>query len=459
MTDQPDSSLTQAAQAEPARFFQKVDWFSFGLAFGLALAVYLFTLAPDVTLEYSGIYSASAMYPGASIPPGHPVWEIYGWLFIKLLPFSNIAWRLGVSSAIAGALACGLIALMVSRVGMLAVEHIDRFSEMGEPDQKSLRVVCGLVAGLGFGFDGCFWPKAVVVDTWPLSLLLLTLTICLLTRWFFRPDQRRYLVLTAFVLGLTLCESQALIPAAYGLPFVVAMGHRGLGRDFFLGISLFLWGIVATKSRWEKLGWSPYASTWHILTAVAALAALMWIVPTVRTRRLFTEWKTTLLYAALFISAFGADLLLPVFSLTDPAVNWGYPRMVEGFFHSLSRGQFSSLDTSYSLAHPIVQLVLYLGITNQEFGLFYLLAATIPFLLLQKSGAAVRRWFIGLLLAWGNVTVLMLMVMGLTADRSTVEYQKTYFAATYVILSILAGCGLMLIGAYYARPAAIKSQG
>ena len=249
-----DESAPSAPPAEPARFFQGVDWLSFGVACGLALAVYLFTLAPDVTLEYSGIYSASAMYPGDSIPPGHPIWEIYGWLFIKLFPFSNIAWRLGVSSAIAGALASGLIALMVSRVGMLVVETINRFNEIGESHQKSLRVVCGVVAGLGFALNGCFWPKAVVADTWPLSLFLLTLTLCLLTRWFFRPDQRRYLWLTAFVLGLALCESQALIPAAYGLPFLVAVRHRGLGRDFFLGISVFLWGIVLAKKPLGEAG-------------------------------------------------------------------------------------------------------------------------------------------------------------------------------------------------------------
>ena len=62
-----------ATPAETVRFFQRADWLSFGVAFGLALAVYAFTLAPEVTLEYSGIYSASAMYPGDSIPPGHPI--------------------------------------------------------------------------------------------------------------------------------------------------------------------------------------------------------------------------------------------------------------------------------------------------------------------------------------------------------------------------------------------------
>jgi hypothetical protein len=93
------------------RFFEKVDWLSFGLTTLLALTVYLLTLAPDVTLEYSGVFSTAAMYPSPSIPSGHPLWAVYGWLFTKIIPFYNIAWRLNMASAVAGALTCGLIAL------------------------------------------------------------------------------------------------------------------------------------------------------------------------------------------------------------------------------------------------------------------------------------------------------------------------------------------------------------
>ncbi len=73
---------------EASCFFQKVDWLSFGLTTILAFTVYLLTLAPEVTLEHSGIEATAAMYPSPSMPSGHPVWAIYGWLFIKLVPFS-----------------------------------------------------------------------------------------------------------------------------------------------------------------------------------------------------------------------------------------------------------------------------------------------------------------------------------------------------------------------------------
>ena len=45
-----------------------------------------------------------------SISTGISAFDTWAWVFTKLLPFSNIAWRVAVSCAAAGALACGVIA-------------------------------------------------------------------------------------------------------------------------------------------------------------------------------------------------------------------------------------------------------------------------------------------------------------------------------------------------------------
>src|SRR5262245_6198457 len=129
MTD--SSTGTPFIQADTAHrkrsFFGRTDWVSFALATIIALAVYLYTLAPEVTLEWSGIQATGAKYGGSGPPPGSPLWTIYAWLFIQILPFSNIAWRISVSSAIAGALTCGTIALIVSRGGLMLLERIKGF--------------------------------------------------------------------------------------------------------------------------------------------------------------------------------------------------------------------------------------------------------------------------------------------------------------------------------------------
>jgi hypothetical protein len=438
---------------EQSSFFQKVDWLCFGVTTLLAFAIYLLTLAPDINLEYSGVYSTAAMYPSPSIPPGHPIWAIYGWIFIKLIPFSNIAWRLNIASAAAGALTCGLIALMVSRVGCLVVENILNFKNLSSQEQKCARLVCGSVAGLGFGLDGCFWCKAVIADTWPLSLFLFALTICLLARWFFERYRNRYLFTAALVLGLTLSESQALIPAAFALPFLLAFGNRKLGREMFFGISVFLWSILLMKDFMQHFEWFIGTSSQNVLIGTAVVSTVAWGSLSFLTRSFFSEWKITSLCAFLFFAGVGFDFLLPVFSMTTPPINWGYPRTVEGFFHVLSRGQFSSVNPTNSFSELLSEWNYYGKVAMDEFGLIYLIAAAIPFFLLQRFSSLVRRWLGGLLAVWFFISLLMLLVLNLnTSDRSDLEYVKSYFAATHIVLALFSGYGLMLVVAIFGRP-------
>jgi hypothetical protein len=452
-----DDAKLAANPAGLPHFFQKVDWVSFGVTTLLALAVYLFTLSPEVDLDFSGFYSTAAMYPGVSISPGHPLWAIYGWLFIKLLPFSNIAWRLGVASAVAGALVCGLIALMVSRVGVLAAENISSFKNLLPNEEKSLRVVCSCVAGLGFGFDGCFWPKAVIPDPQPLGLLLFVLTLCFLTRWFFAPYQRRYLCAAAFTYGLTLANNQSLVTAAFGLPFLVAPGNRKVGREIFFAMGVFLWSIPATN---RFLHWYDMylPSTRHIFLLLCVIFSFTWSVLAVRTCGILSEWKTTSICAALFLVGLSAYFLLPVFSMTTPPMNWGYPRTVEGFFHVLNRGQFDTMNPTASFGRLITQLGIYGKIAVNEFGSIYLLVAVIPFLVLHKMAAPARKWLEGILVVWIFVSLLTLVGLNPGPDKASVELNNPFFAASHLILAVFAGCGLMLVGAFFGRPAAAESR-
>src|SRR5579859_3714890 len=92
-------------------FFQATDWLAFGITGLVALVVYWCSLAPETTLGFSGTLSTSAKYAGVAYPPGFPVWTLYSWVFATLLPFSNIAWRVAMGSAVAAALSCSLVAL------------------------------------------------------------------------------------------------------------------------------------------------------------------------------------------------------------------------------------------------------------------------------------------------------------------------------------------------------------
>lgn len=124
-------------------------------------AIYLFTLAPNVPLDWSGIFSTGAMYGGIPFYGGYPAWTIYAWAFAKFVPFGKVAWRVNLSSAVAAAVACGLIAMLVSFVGKLTHEGSGGSSPPGAREQKLIRCISGYVAGVTFGLSGAVWGKAV----------------------------------------------------------------------------------------------------------------------------------------------------------------------------------------------------------------------------------------------------------------------------------------------------------
>ena len=84
--------------------FRPSDWISCIITMLVVFAGYLYTLAPDLTLEDCGELATGSFYAGVPHPPGYPVWTIYSWIFTWLVPISNVAYRVAISSAVAGAI-------------------------------------------------------------------------------------------------------------------------------------------------------------------------------------------------------------------------------------------------------------------------------------------------------------------------------------------------------------------
>ncbi|HVY70524.1 MAG TPA: DUF2723 domain-containing protein, partial [Verrucomicrobiae bacterium] len=193
-TATPADTKPPAQPAAPVPpLFRRIDWITFAVTALLIFAGYLYTLAPDVTLEDSGELAVGSFYAGVPHPPGYPVWTLYTWLFTRILPFANVAWRVGVSSAFAGAFACGLIGLMVSRGSSMILESIAELKDLDKRWESAICMVSGYVAAMLMGFNGFMWSQCVIVEVYPFSLLSMVGVLCLLLRWMYAPHQRRYL--------------------------------------------------------------------------------------------------------------------------------------------------------------------------------------------------------------------------------------------------------------------------
>jgi hypothetical protein len=119
----------------------------------------------------------------------------------------------------------------------------------------------------------------------------------------------------------------------------------------------------------------------------------------------------------------------------------------------MTRGQYEKFDPTSNAARFFEQIRLYFIMAGKEFGWPYLLMSLIPFCFQHRIAASERRWILGLLAAYIGLAFLMLAELNLSPDRQTVELSKTYFSASYVVLSLWMGYGLVILGAWLIRPA------
>ncbi len=519
------------AEAPPAHvppLYRRIDWWSFALTSILVMFGYWWTLAPDLTLEDCGELAVASMYAGVPHPPGYPVWTLYSWLF-TLLPISNIAYRVALSSAFAGALSCGLVALMVSRGSSMIIEGIADLKNIERKWENGLCLVAGLVAGLLIGFNGFMWSQAVIVEVYTLSVLSMTLVLACLLRWIYAPHQRRYLYWAFFWFGICFNNHQSLLVLAMGLEVGILAVAPKMGRAlFFWNVIIYLGGLIGkslgmvgtlegnsplmlvyhfvglsslavwiwlvVKTKWTAieagrdflivavLGYVAalllsitnfvtvfkYTDTLEYkvpvffvfnVVGLGAIGGLIYSIRKARTRG--SDWAAALGCGAAWIVGASFYVYMALASMSNPPLNWGYPRTVQGFFHAFTRGQYERIHPTIGQAMDqtdgklatdigryIYQVGNYIGGTLEEFNLVYVLLGFVPLLFLGKMQKRERAWMIGLLAIYLTLSLFLLNLLNPAPDRQSRDLNRVFFTASHFMVAMGVGYGLTIIGAY-----------
>jgi tetratricopeptide (TPR) repeat protein len=493
--------------------FRTVDWITFALTTLIVLAGYLYTISPDLTLEDSGELAVASYYAGVPHPPGYPLWTIITWLFTELVPISNIAFRVSLLSALSGALASGMVGLMVSRGSSMMIESI---GTMGGLDRKWENIFClvaGYVAAMLTGFNGFMWSQCVIVEVYPLSVFSLTLMLCMLMRWMYAPHQNRYLYLAFFLFGVCFSNHQTLILAAMGLEVAIIAAKPRMGRDLMLGNSLIFLGVLILKAKGlmpslDSLPGGPINMVFAIflMVGISSLLAYAWL--TFKTE-MYYFWRDglllaiiialTLLYAERHVAVslrnqaligtmifllFGSVvglllqlwnkrdqfrelgpvtlggivfaigvafyLFMPITSMSNPPLNWGYPRTEEGFMHAFTRGQYEKTNPTNIFVAPgrfVRQMWDYTCGLADESTLVYLAFAVIPFLFLFRMQKRERAWMIGLTGIFICLSALLMIMLNPNTDRQSLSLNRVFFAASHMLVAMWIGYGIALAGA------------
>ena len=179
----------------------------------LALAVYLLTVAPDITwANFSsdgGELITASVTLGIAHPPGYPTYLLLGKLF-SLFPIGTIAFRYNLFSALPMSIAAAFSAAAAYRI--LAVD-------------KAVWPAA-LASGLAFAFSPLIWSQATVTEVYALNLAVISIFLwSLLTQ--------RSALFTGFFLGLAITTH---LTSLLLLPLGIALTRHGHKRQLALGI-------------------------------------------------------------------------------------------------------------------------------------------------------------------------------------------------------------------------------
>lgn len=454
VANEPDGRIDAAG----GRFFRRTDWIAFWAAFLLTLAGYVYTLAPTVTLEDSGELAVASDYLGVPHPPGYPIWALTTWFFQwvfhakDFLGHPNPAWGVGLASAFFGALACGLLAMLVSRSSADLLRGIRRFDEtLGVRTEQVFCCVCGISSGLVLAFSPVMWSQAVIVEVYALNAFFQILVMLLLYRWMARPADRRFLYAMAFLFGLGLTNHQTLLFFALALALGILVRDPALFRDFLIvGAGLFI--LVAANVVFAKIEKPDLAFTapagpagpvfWVYLILAVAIPLAGWaLLPNGR------AVAATILLAELGVSFY---LYLPLASDQNPPLNWGYPRTWEGFLHAVTRGQYERITpTDIFTPKFISQAGAFLADLRRQFTLPLVVGGILPFTMWEVTlgGRRIRIFSIAFMLALAVgalVSVeMVLAVLGAPASMFLVTLYRL-IAGVAVLLGAVGVIGKLM---------------
>ena len=278
----------------------------FATVFAVLLALYLVTLAPDITLWDSGEFNAAAGSLGIPHPPGTPLFILIARAWSLVLGVLPQALAVNALSAVASAAACAFLA------GLVGKWTANRWAG----------IAGGLIAGATFAV----WQNATETEVYALSFLLAVLLVVTGERAG-SEDRARYRVLLAYLLGLAVAVQISALVAAPAAVFLAASPRHELRWPRLLslgGVLLLATGIGVVSQGLMAFGLlglavgaflEPELPAWRRVTGPAALALV------------------TLLGAS-------ATLFMLVRAGHDPGVNQGNPETWQAFVDVIARRQY-----------------------------------------------------------------------------------------------------------------------
>jgi hypothetical protein len=276
----------------------------------------------------------------------------------------------------------------------------------------------------------------------------------------FRLGRALWLANSAVYLCGLVLKSQKMLGALDANPAVLTIYHVvGL-----CSAAAYFWFAILTKETFAEFCLdASEAACFLLLVAtpglglfclvLAAGAGFAWFKFARDTWKLGNEWLVVLVCGLCWVVGAAFYFYMPLAGMTNPPIQWGYPREVGGFIHAFTRGQYEKTNPSDIFGDPkrfIMQLTNMLKGVTDEFNWVCSFLVAVPFVFFRKLHRRERAWLIGITAIYLCLAVLLMILLNPSPDRAAAELNRVFFTASHTLVSLLVGYGLTLIAAYMA---------
>ena len=440
-------------------FWSNRDLVASGAATLVSFACYIYTLAPSVTLDDSGELLTAAHHLGVIHPPGYPLWTILAWAWQRILPFGNIAWRVNLLSALFSALAVGLTTLLISRSGRSLLAGAS-FLQNGVAVRSQELIVFGgsVSAGLMLAFCPAMWSESVVTSVHGLNVLLLMVILIVLYRWSCEPEVRWRLYLAAFIWGVGLTEDQTLMLLVIAFSAFIWFADGRLGRDLLVSVLLTIVVVVFIMSL-NKASLVRQGSLSAIVFLGLSVGCCVWLYLLLREGPgLMQRWPQVLILYLAVVLGLAFYLYEPLFSRTNPPMNWGHTGRWDGLVHHIIGSQYEKVHIERSALQFWGQLNLLFDDLQQQFNVVYALLALVALFFYRDLAKPDRNWMKFLLASFLFLGLGYIFLANPAYAKQRQFTDRVFFLPAHCIYSIWIGYGLMLGSGYlFSRKPGLQS--
>lgn len=332
--------------------------------FAVSLTLYLLTVDPSVSYWDCPEYVTTASLLEIGHPPGNPFWTLA--MRVATIPFPQHlhAVVINICSCLFTAFAAFFLCKTIFIPTFLFLKKY--LPDIGSDTGKTISGLVSYGGSLCFSFCDSVWFSAVEAEVYAMSIFITSLSLWLMVKYYFEPNEgkrTRLLMLVAYLTGISLGVHQLnlLCIPVFAMIWLYSRNPAKM-RWFKIFITLFvscaiivfiltvvMGGFIAMAEKAELLAVNGYSMPYN--SGVIVFTAIIFIIVIFLSalfQKIGAETLANGFWMLFFILVgFSSFALIMIRSAAAPPMNEGSPSNIFAFSSYLSRDQYGSTPLIY----------------------------------------------------------------------------------------------------------------